>query len=1005
MYFRQRFFEEAHHNIKLINMKTTTILGLMLFMPFYLFSQCQIEIEFDDSEPFCGELPEAIDLLTYSDNGDPECSEIDYFEYEWSISIPGEGYSELGEQGPITSFSEVLLDPSFNNPYDNVNWIGLRLSAFNEQGDTVDTTYDSINVSDSFESFDIIDYIDVDCASTCLDLSSLGYAANINGLLQNGTYCFDQVGTYVIEIQNPCLNSYSIDITEEMLYGSTEGNSCENAIPTEPSTIYEQNFCYEATEQIDLIPSFNDDSENAWYSLNTGDFTTLNYAIQGCNLQTGSVNLLEVISCGSVDMPGQYELVFQNQIPDFCSPDGEIEGLNPNTQYLLVVNGTSSLNFELIYTLSNEAAPLNGCMNPDNCEYVPSAIYPGFCPPTGCTDPTACNFNGYEDGCDDGSCIYLDTFTLYNDLNLNGIYEDGEALGNENLGSWTIEESGEVLTNGEEGVVSLPAPIASGESITLSFNDQGSGWSTLNQTVVLSNDSCPVDGQFLIPMVAPGDGTEILMAPSWFTSLDVLCNQSNHIGMLLWNQVPGVVNGTVTLTFPDYVGAFTPSYGIEPSSYGTTSVTWDIASLPQNQGQSFVVDLAAPGFQLMGETMELQFTVSLTDDQGNEFNETFDHEATIVCAYDPNDITGYPEGYSDMKYVGQGEEMMYRIRFQNTGTAPAQDVEIVNALDNTVFDFSTFQPLESSHAFTSMINENGEAVFTFENIMLPDSSADLEGSQGFVTYNIQLLDPLAHDTQISNQAEIYFDQNPSIITNQEQHHVFECNTLQIPVAIGGFVLCEGDSLYADFGQDYVDTYEIIVQGTTYTNETGDFEILPTETGMSTVEMTVMNPICTNSITTQLNVLTPPDAEILEEDGTLYAENGIAFVWLLDGETVAQGLSNEYTPTESGEYQVIVADLTGCATISEPFDFVVGISESSIQDIKVFPNPAYDVIQFELPNANWTVQIRDSRGVLIQESEANGGTNRVALNDYANGMYFIIMSDGDGALLRSTFIKK
>ncbi len=55
--------------------------------------------------------------------------------------------------------------------------------------------------------------------------------------------------------------------------------------------------------------------------------------------------------------------------------------------------------------------------------------------------------------------------------------------------------------------------------------------------------------------------------------------------------------------------------------------------------------------------------------------------------------------------------------------------------------------------------------FVFEDIYLPDSLSNPEGSQGFVSYEIHTQANLVENTRIENTAHIIFDFNPPIITN------------------------------------------------------------------------------------------------------------------------------------------------------------------------------------------------------------------------------------------------
>jgi len=109
------------------------------------------------------------------------------------------------------------------------------------------------------------------------------------------------------------------------------------------------------------------------------------------------------------------------------------------------------------------------------------------------------------------------------------------------------------------------------------------------------------------------------------------------------------------------------------------------------------------------------------------------------------------------------EDLIYTVRFQNTGNDVAYDVVILDTLDANL-DRETFRLLGSSHAERLNTSMNAEGVLTFEfrDIFLPDSTSNFEGSQGYV------IDGLAENTPVTNSAGIYFDLNPPVITNTVQ---------------------------------------------------------------------------------------------------------------------------------------------------------------------------------------------------------------------------------------------
>ena len=178
-----------------------------------------------------------------------------------------------------------------------------------------------------------------------------------------------------------------------------------------------------------------------------------------------------------------------------------------------------------------------------------------------------------------------------------------------------------------------------------------------------------------------------------------------------------------------------------------------------------------------GEILELR-TFSIYDDiLGNQRTPEFEFDREIACAYDPNDKLVSPnreiqvfEPPRELNLTLFDEVLTYTVRFQNTGNAPAYDVVIRDTLDENL-DIETFRFLNSSHyeVLNIKIEEERFLTFDFNNIILPDSTADFDGSQGYISYQIKAKDGLLEETPIRNTASIYFDQNPPIVTNTTEN--------------------------------------------------------------------------------------------------------------------------------------------------------------------------------------------------------------------------------------------
>ncbi len=182
----------------------------------------------------------------------------------------------------------------------------------------------------------------------------------------------------------------------------------------------------------------------------------------------------------------------------------------------------------------------------------------------------------------------------------------------------------------------------------------------------------------------------------------------------------------------------------------------------------------------------LGFVTQFPMDDGDYFIDIDCQEN--VGSYDPNDKAAYPKGYFDEHFVGTNDELEYHIRFQNTGTDTARTVILRDTLSQYL-DPSTIKFGTSSHAYQAELLNNGIIKITFDNIMLPDSAANLVESNGFFRFTIDQKAGNTPGTVIENSAAIYFDFNEPVITNT----VF--NTLEFPTnyLVEEIGVCDGDS--------------------------------------------------------------------------------------------------------------------------------------------------------------------------------------------------------------------
>ena len=158
----------------------------------------------------------------------------------------------------------------------------------------------------------------------------------------------------------------------------------------------------------------------------------------------------------------------------------------------------------------------------------------------------------------------------------------------------------------------------------------------------------------------------------------------------------------------------------------------------------------------------------LPTNNGDPFSNIFCANATN--SYDPNDKAAIPTGLGPEHEIDQSWELDYTIRFQNTGNDVAYEVVIKDTLSENL-DLSTLKVNGASHPFTWVLTPQRELIFTFANILLPDSTSNEPESHGYVKYRIFPQADLLPAEVIRNRAGIYFDFNDPIITNTVFHTI------------------------------------------------------------------------------------------------------------------------------------------------------------------------------------------------------------------------------------------
>ncbi len=185
-----------------------------------------------------------------------------------------------------------------------------------------------------------------------------------------------------------------------------------------------------------------------------------------------------------------------------------------------------------------------------------------------------------------------------------------------------------------------------------------------------------------------------------------------------------------------------------------------------------------------------------------------------IGSYDPNDKRGYPVGYQEEHYIKANTDLEYKIRFQNVGTDTAFRVVIVDTISEFL-NVQTIRPGASSHDYDFSINDR-VVQFVFNDIDLVDSLTNEAGSHGFVKFKVSQNPNNLDGSLILNSADIYFDFNDPVKTNNTDHLV---GSDFIESVISGIKNLLPDESVLVRPHPVVDFSEVKIESTTLRNAT------------------------------------------------------------------------------------------------------------------------------------------------------------------------------------------
>ncbi len=613
------------------------------------------------------------------------------------------------------------------------------------------------------------------------------------------------------------------------------------------------------------------------------------------------------------------------------------------------------------------------------------------------TDANGCagTFNAVVNDISSGNCSSISGY-VYNDDNNNCSYDGGDTplpnrIVTANPGNYTrlTDANGYYEFNIPYGSYQISASAATGYNP--SCNSSG-----INVTTSVGTPTF-TDQDF-------GDTINILPDMAVYLSAqNVRPLLPTYHYLYLNNNTIAPISGTLYCLIDTSI-----TYGscsVAPDQINGDTLIWNISNYT-GSGTFTTIYGTGPNAPL-GTPLEHCAWFETAQNEVTTINNQYCLNHVVTGSYDPNDKAVIPDGDIRLK----DSTLEYLVRFQNTGTDTAFTVVITDTMSNYL-DLSTLEILGESHPMTYQIVNNNVLVFTFNNILLPDSNVNEPASHGYVAYKIRQQQSNVIGDVIENTANIYFDFNAPIITYTTVSPIvpkqFNLHSSFTPPACEND--CNATATVDVIGDEppFTILWNDPMNQTTATADSlcaGTYEVLVIDAENDTLTSTILieNPDAlsvSSSAVDDVNMNCQGQATVTPTGGT----SPYTYQW-----DVAAGSQTTATATGlcGGVYNVTITDSSGCSIVETvTIQSSVGMSENTALNLTVKPNPFEEQFMIELDSNSPTwYSVFNILGEQITTPQLiQGGKAVVNLAQMESGIYFV-KAESNGKSRTIKVIKK
>lgn len=366
------------------------------------------------------------------------------------------------------------------------------------------------------------------------------------------------------------------------------------------------------------------------------------------------------------------------------------------------------------------------------CSFTPGGIY--------YTIQGSGKYDWNNNGCDISDPAWSNMFLKITDL-------DGKLI------SYSIAD--------QKGLYSTHLPLGSYKVTPILENSTYFKTVAQNFDISFPEFASPYNLDFCLEILNPKSDLEIVLVPV----VPAVPGFDAKYKIVYKNKGNTTLSGMVNLVFDDSVLDLI-SANPKVSTEKINNASWNFTNLKPFETKEITLTFNVntpserPAVNI-GDILNFKVTIESENIDAMPLDNTFTLNQTVVGSYDPNDKTCLEGSVITSSLIG--EYVHYMIRFENTGTYPAQNIVVKDMIDLEKFDISTLIPTSSSHSFVTKISEENKVEFIFEGINLPFDNAN---NDGYIAFKVKTLPTLKVGDSFTNDANIYFDYNFPILTNK-----------------------------------------------------------------------------------------------------------------------------------------------------------------------------------------------------------------------------------------------